>query len=391
MKEGLIAALEQIDWDQLRTHDGTAEVFPDWIMQLASQDEGWRVEGLEALWRACSPPCPATAYVVPFLRYLLAADDSVEGDRDEMLHMLAAFAVTPPSNPDEAAARAAVHAVLALCAQFLDSDEAAEREAAASVLARFPEDYPTIQPLLRDAIQSEPDEAARVKMIESYAGLVELVGANPDDALWIAEFTGLDQPPQCRLHAAIWAARWLCEGTPAQVIETLCAAILDPAHFAKYPSELLYGPIVENACEALCKLAPEHALHLMIHLLPLVHDLDDAHLLASRMLDLAFHGVTRRYKYASLPEDYPVDRPDNAHVVFRIHKSTPERQANRRRKGRYYPPAANAYNGEPLTELQHAVLAAIVEADPVWLLHSNLLELVGLPPSRSFARDLIGL
>lgn len=389
MKEGLIAALEQIDWDQLRTHDGTAEAFPDWIMQLTSQDEGWRVEGLEALWRACSPPCPATAYVVPFLLHLLEADESA--DKDEMLHMLAAFAVTPPANPDEEAARTAVHTGLALCAQFLDSDEATEREAAASVLARFPEEYPIMRTLLRDAITAELDEATRVKMLESYAGLVELVGANPDDALWIAEFAGADQPSTCRLHAALWAARWLCEATPAQVIETLGAAILDPAHFAKYPSELLYAPIVENACEALCKLAPEHALHLLIQLLPLVHDPDDAHILASRMLDLAFHGVTRRYKYASLPEDYPVDRPHNAHVVFRIHKSTPERQASRRRKGRYYPPAANAYNGEPLTGLQQAVLAAIVEADPVWLLHSNLLELVGLPPSRSFARDLIGL
>lgn len=385
----LLHALEQVDWGTIHTREGTAEEFPEWIMQLASHDEAWRVEGMEALWRVCSPPCAATAYVVPFLLHLLDSDE-VNG-KDELLHMLASFAVTPPANPDEHAARDAVYAGLNLCAQFLESEDAAEREGAVSLLARFPDEYATVQSLLRPAISHEPDTSTQVKMIESYAGLVENVGANPDDAHWISAFADSAYAPVCRFHASLWAARWLCDSMPDQVMETLIAAIRDPAHFAKFPSELLYGPIVENTCDALCKLSPERVIPQLIRLLPMVYDPDDAHILASRLLDMAFHGLVRRYKYASLPEDYPVDRPDNAQVQFRIHKSTPERQANRRKKGRFYPPAVVACDPARLTNLQRTALEAVLNADLVWLLHSNLLEIVGLPASRSFARDLIGL
>jgi hypothetical protein len=385
----LRAALEQVDWDALYTRDGSAEQFPDWIMQLASRDEAWRVEGIEALWRTCSPPCPATAQVVPFLLYLLESD-GVNG-KSELLHMLASFTITPPTNADEHAAREAVYHGLNLVSIFLESDDPDERDAAVSVLSRFPDEYPTVRELLRRTITDEPDPSAQIRMIDSYAAFIEKYGANPDDAGWIAQFATTEHPSPCRLHAAQWAIRWTCDVAPDHVVDTLMMAILYPEHYAKFRSELLYGPIVENACDALCRLSPERAIPLLIGLLPQVRDPDDAHILASRLLDLAFNGTSQRYKYASLPPDYPADRPDNIHVHFRVHKSTPERQASRRRKGRYYPPAAAARDPHTLTDVQRAALAAVVESDPVWLLHSNLLEIVGLPASRSFARDVIAL
>lgn len=387
----MIEALEKVNWDRLDARTGRADQFPDWIMQLASEDDAWRLEGQQALWRACSPPCPATAAVVPFLLDLLETD-GVRG-KDELLHMLGSFATPAPDgdghSQSEVAARAAVYAGLNTCARFLHSPDPAEREATINLICRFDDEYATVIDLARPCLAAETDAAALVKMIESYAALVNRVGWTPDEGDWLAGFTDPGCPSVVRLHAALLVADWLHADPPSTVVQTLCEAILNPASFAKYPSELLYSPIVENACEQLARLPLTCSLAAFEQVMHYVSDPDDAHSVALRLLDLAFFGVWERVRAGALPDDYPVERPDNQHVHFRMYRSTPEQQAKKRAKGRLYPIVLHPLTAEDLTDTQRRIVTSVLHSESIWSLHSNVFERYGLPMSRAGLRMFV--
>lgn len=385
-QSALLAALENVDWDQLATLHGSAEQVPDWILQLASEDPAWRVEGLQALWQACSPEAPVTLHVIPFLLALLR-DPSTE-DKDELLHLLASF--VPIGNPAAAAHEPLAAALTDACLPFLESDDPALREAAFALAARFPEHYTHIGPLLWSAAEQETNPDALTRMLESFTRFATAAASDdasilPEAAAWITGFVDSHFPPVVRFHAALYAARWLGPQMPPPVVEVLGEAAAKPSAFAKYRSDLLYGPIVEQACDNLYHLPPDEALPQFVRLLKATKDPEDAHTIAGYLLATAFPGLPKRPRYGALPPDYSADRPDNTSVKFRAWRATPEQIARKRSRGRLYTPAPARLVAAPFSAAQRVALEAIVSNKLIWMLHSNLLETVGLPAHRDEA------
>ncbi len=384
--ETLIGALDTIDWDALRTVRGTAAQFPEWILQLLSHDPAWRYEAMTHLWRECTPDTSVTPALVPFIREVLARDDTA--DKPELLHLLASFA--EPPRPFQRKTRephirpqvlTAVRAGADLYRAFLQDSDPALREGAALLLSLFDADY---LPDVRAALDAEADPHTQAKMLDAIIAQVErLAKADPgifaNAAAWLGGYAAPGYAPLVRLHAALKAPLWEPNPFSADVTQTLREAALHPDRYAKFPSALLYGPIVEQVCTALAALAPDHAIPALLACLTETTDPEDAHSFAIHALDLAFYGAVRRATWDALPEDYPVWRPDNSKLHFRLFRDTPEQQARKRARGRLYPRAECDTDPEALTPLQRTVLDAVYATELVWLLHSNLPEMYGLP------------
>jgi hypothetical protein len=386
----LLSALEAVDWDRLLTTQGTAEAVPDWLLQLASDDPAWRFEGLQALWVACGPDTPVTEQIIPFLLMLL--QDPATHHKDEILHLLASF--VPPGQPELPS-----HALLAAALPqsglpYLASDNPEVREAAFTLAARFPEFYPYLDDHLQQTVMRETDRDAQVRMLESYARFItEAVREQPvllqQAAQWMSKFTEVDHPPLVRFHAGLYAARWYGPAMPECVVRVLAEAVAKPAAFAKYRSDLLYGPIVEQACDGLYRLERATAQARFLQLLKTIKDPEDAHTVAGYLLSLAFPNVQRRARYTALPPGYPAERPDNSAVKFRAWRATPEEIARKRAKGRLYPVAPRRSPNTPLLPEQRQVVEAILGCQVLWMLHSNLLEMIGLPAYRADAEAFL--
>lgn len=384
--ETLIDALDTLEWDALRTVRGTAAQFPEWILQLLSHDPAWRYEAMTHFWRECTPETSVTPALVPFIREVLTRNETA--DKPELLHLLASF-VEPP-RPFQRKARdprsrlqtlAAVRAGADLYRAFLRDGDAAMREGAALLLTLLDRDF---LPDVRAALDAEPDPHTQAKMLDAIIAQVErLAKDNPDiltdAAAWLGSYAAPGYAPLVRLHAALKAPLWESNPASTDVIHTLHEAALHPEYYAKFPSALLYGPIVEQVCTALAALTPDHAIPALLACLTETTDPEDAHSFAIHALDLAFHGAVRRAMWDVLPEDYPIWRPDNSKLRFRLFRDTPEQQARKRAKGRLYPRAEFATEPEALTPLQRTVLDAVYATELVWLLHSNLPEMYGLP------------
>jgi hypothetical protein len=95
----------------------------------------------------------------------------------------------------------------------------------------------------------------------------------------------------------------------------------------------------------------------------------------------AFLGHTR------LAEDDPAERPDNSGAPFR--ENTFNTGQNPHQFGRRYVTSATPVDLGGLSTEERKLLRLVLDTELVWMLHSNLLAVYGLPVERAKARALL--
>ena len=105
----------------------------------------------------------------------------------------------------------------------------------------------------------------------------------------------------------------------------------------------------------------------------------DAHTVLRELLDNVFFGKVQNLSMTSLPDDYTAERPEVDETKFREHLS----------RNWLYLTKPTQLSADELLPFQREVLESVIDLEIPWMIHSNLLEKYGLPPTRKALRDLL--
>lgn len=177
------------------------------------------------------------------------------------------------------------------------------------------------------------------------------------------------------------AARLLAHAQPGMLSQSMRSVLLIgltapekcviPGGFA--------STIFEEALKVLDEMLINHRIQLLLAALPDIKVAEDAHDAARALLDYAFFGAIHPTQMDHLPESYPAERTPIAEGAFR---STHVSQ-------RLYPVHPTRLDADALLPHQREIVEAVIKLDLPWMVHSNLLEKYGLPPTRQAVRELL--
>jgi hypothetical protein len=414
----MLEGLDRIDWENISHSHGKAGDFPGWIRDLASDDRETRQQALEELWEFSNHQgsiYEVTPYVIPFLIELLQAE-TVQ-DKVEILAMM--VSITTPCRRDvaqswyggnERQTLLNVKEGIPVYVDLLNHPTPLARQLAFELIVAIKGELwdQAVQEPLQAAVAREADPQVKAEMVTSL-GQFLLNCYIPKFDLDVDQYSGpvaflktLLEPPEhekVRFRAALALIDFLRDTVEMSdvMVGILKDVLLDPTRYARYDSPVTASLALRDALDGLRFLHLDQRTAVLEEVLPQVQQPQDAHEIARALLDLAFYGFirphlivrTHDYKgpvvyYNRLPDDYPVDRPDNSQVAFRVHSwQTPEEA---RASGRLYDVPGVKRNVRTLTPEQRRVLALVVGCDVAWMRHSNLLEMYGLPVRRDEVR-----
>ncbi|HEU4325381.1 MAG TPA: hypothetical protein VFS21_19715 [Roseiflexaceae bacterium] len=384
----LLCDLEAVGWGRLRHAYGPADDVPALLCGLLIREAEPREDVFATLFSTIwhqGTVYDSSARAVPFLLRLLA--DPRTPDRIGVLHLLSALAaagaIPPTAMPEESrpdadalATNAAVaNGVNLLLALAGDNQQSAEVcRLALYTLSLLPAAAPTSVPRLL-AWLDDPDQSDLQPDIAR--ALHALLDNGPDAR---AVFTRLlqcgDDPVTAFVAAAALLVRAGSDAPDAAVrallgglhgVQTIFPAAPpgDPVGYwfwdSPWPED-----VATFALEHLCAPGGDFSRRALLRMLPLVRQPEQAEGVALRLLDLAFgDGQSRRWH------------------------ATHTRRNGRRTITYRLPDGLPARDPRTLTPPQREVLHALLGHDPLWQHDSNLLELYGLPSSRSVLGEII--
>lgn len=420
----MLEKLDSIDWANIRHSHGTAEQFPQWIRELISDDPEIRQSAFELVQEYShhqDTNYQVTPYVVPFIVELAQKEDLQ--NRHQMIDLIGDYAYStrwiiddeermqyyrqlPPSSiyrvhfEDEFAQDTQVYqeAVkgLPVLIQAVTGEVAVVRLSAFKALLKYRvKQFPEILSALRAALSSETDPQNQLVMVSLSSRLLDT-----DDYLTVEQkrpfieplekFTSPEYSLETRYAAALRLAMILQKATSPEIIHLLEAGAIDSNSKRYYER---YDPV----CRALADVEYEQAVAVLTRFLLSPPSVDDAHRIAITLLDLVLYRKhreivhTREAKqfpnaivWSPLPHNYLTETEDNSHVQFMFPWLD-----NKYSRGRLYQKAEITLDVNSLTEEQRHALQTVVETDSVWMLHSNLMEVYGLPAERSKVRALL--
>jgi hypothetical protein len=239
---------------------------------------------------------------------------------------------------------------------------------------------------LRQAIAHEPDPATKTRMIYAIGDMVLNVYSLapnwvppwkevlPDLLHQLSEIES--EPLTVRLAACIVMARARPGLLTPPMKPIFVEALINPAkyHIANYS----YGN-AEQILKTIENLALHDRITILLAALPQMEIVEDAHSALRNLLDYAFFGEIRLIWAGSLKDDQPAERPAIDESKFR-----------RQRPGTWsYPAKPTPINPADLLPFQRHILETALELEIPWMVHSNLLEKYGLPPTRAEVRVLL--
>jgi len=155
-------------------------------------------------------------------------------------------------------------------------------------------------------------------------------------------------------------------------------ALTQPDQFA--PSNRGYG-VVAEALKSIEGLLLNHRIEILITALPQISVAQDAHDALRALLDYVFFGQIRFLWMSSLPDTHLAERPEVDETKFRDGLS----------RSWLYPVNPTKLTPAELLPFQRSILEMVLGLDLPWMVHSNLLEKYGLPPSRALTRTFLGM
>lgn len=420
----MLEKLDSIDWANIHHSHGTAEQFPEWIRELTSDDPEIRQSAFELV-REYShhqdTNYQVTPYVVPFI-VELAQNEGLQ-NRHQMIDLIGDYAYStwwildnqeriqyyqqlPPSNRNRELFEEAftqdtqvyqeVVKGIPVVVQALTSEVATVRLSAYEALLNYRvNEFTEILPAILAAISNEVDPHNQLIMVShSYRFLDTDKFLTPEQKRSFVEplqkFTSPEYPLKTRYSAALRLAMILLKATPPEIIHLLEVGAIDSNSERFYRR---YDPV----CRALAGVDYEQAVAVLTRFLLSPPSVDDAHRIAITLLDLVFYRMYREIVSAKetrtspdvivwnpLPHGYLKETEDNSHVQFLLPWLD-----NKYSRGRLYQKAETPLDLNSLTDEQRHALQTVVETDAVWLLHSNLMEIYGLPAERSKVRALL--
>ena len=418
----LLNGLDKIDWPNIRHSHGRATEFPTWIRQLLSDESEVRENAQENLFEYSNHQgsiYEVTPYLVPFLIELVAAEDTP--DKAELLYHLASVGKScrwsvarSVYGGDEHETYDRVKAGLDTYLSLLEDGDPRVR-LAAFYAAAFVRQFGPIWDVLNAftaAIERESDSGVKAEMISLLPDYAK--GHVPQR-----------MPESIRKRCEALAAFLLAQAQPGEANRVRLNAALaylelfgewtrDAAHFPALFEDTLRYPdaycpsgafltsvssVIEQTIKGLAYLPRVTQLALLAEGVKAARYPDDAHLIGRALLDTIFYGSARadytidraasgpRLAFRHLMEGDRAERPDNNEVAFRERSWQSQEEA--RQAGRYYYTDVPGPDLTALSALEQSLLRLVLDTDMVWMLHSNLLALYGLPPERAAARKLL--
>lgn len=433
----MLEKLDSINWANIHHSHGTAEQFPQWIRDLTSTNQEIRELALREIVGYShhqGSNYDVTPYVVPFIIELI--QDDMVPDRHNLLDLLKWYVGGSSWILDETKIQLhkqslrwltetriqeyfaltkdvynqMIKALPSIIHALRTGDPQIRLSAFRALLAYHLDQYTTTLPELVNALTVETDAKNQWYMTLDLADLLDLspypnVEQKRGFVPPLQKLVGPDFPKRVRYQAAIRLTMALENETPPDIVNMLVNGIGDKkAHSTGFS----WTFEIENACRALTKIPHERAVSALMTILPRAIYPDDAQRIAITLLDLVFYEKFREIYpigieldrvdpilyYDDRPSNYLKEMEDNSHVEFHIFwpSSIQERERTQERERkitRIYQKTETPLNIATLTDEQRQALKAVVETDFVWMLHSNLMEIYGLPAERSKVRALL--
>jgi hypothetical protein len=417
----LLDGLNKIDWPNISHSHGRATEFPTWIRQLLSDVPEIREHAQEQLFEFSHHQgsiYEVTPYLVPFLIELVVAEDTP--DKAALLYHLASVGESCRWSVSRSIyggdehetydrVRAGLDTYLSLLADGDPDVRLAAFHAAASIRMFVPI-WDVLDGFVA-AIEQEADSGVKAEMIALLPGYArERVPQRVPEsirqrcealaALLLAQ-TRPGEDRRVRLNAALAYLELFGEWTrEAAHFPALFENVLrDPDAYSPGANFISTTLIIEKIIGGVAYLPRVERLALLAEGVKAARYPDDAHLIGRALLDTIFYGSARagyasdraaskpRLERRLLKDGDPAERPDNSEVTFR--EWSRRSQEESRQIGWYYYSELPEPDLAVLSGLERSLLRVVLDTDMVWMLHSNLLTLYGLPPARTAARRLL--
>lgn len=261
------------------------------------------------------------------------------------------------------------------------------RHLAFELITMFRESYTQRLESLRLAIINEPVSDTKTRMINALEKLIAAlwIGANidPPTRKIVDVLHQLSDAPREASSVRLAAVLLLAKVQPGMLTLAMRTVLIDamthPDRYALRWCPSFY--VFSQALDALEKMLINHRIEILMKALPEIDFAEDAHDAMRALLDYIFFGAIRQTGGSSLPDTAPAERVTIDEKKFR--------SEYRPLTGRLYPANPTRLAAGDLLPTQREVLRAVMVVDLPWMVHSNLLEKYGLPPTRAAVRAML--
>jgi hypothetical protein len=408
----LLAGLSTVNWKELSHAHGEASDIPALLRGAVSQNEydrGFSFALLhETIWHQ-GTIYEATRYAVPFLINLL--DNPETPEKMSIVLLLWAISKGHPcvsennkwlkeyyaqqgidfqtavqeSIKDVRLAREAVERGLDNYISLLEDDDYKLRWYVIPLLLAFPEASTRTLSVIHSRIIAETNDVIRAKMIETTAEFMEKHSLGEEKFAFLKLFESLESAENESFLIRYVAGKAIITLAPERATKSMIQKLLETIALPHRANLLLEnnpntiskkiedGFTVDKIARALSCLEKPDNVFLLIKSLSLVNTPEYAHSVAVSLLNLALLDKVYQLKYTGR-----VALEDNGISFGEI-------LAENRVPKRTYPVLIENLETRDLTAVQEAVIKIILHDEQVWRIPSNLLEMYGLPLSRTEA------
>ncbi len=257
------------------------------------------------------------------------------------------------------------------------------RGLAFEIIVMFRERFFETRDALAQAVRDESDTANKTRMLYALEkqvtrDVLELeIHQWPDPLvdLFVELSDDSEQPPSVRLAAA----HLLTKSQPGLLTPAMRAIFIDAlVQPERYNASYPYAG-VEPTLKALDRLLLNLRIEILLTALPQINIAPYAHDVLRALLDDVFYGSRPRASMTTLPEGRLAERPpvDEAKMIANLSRDW------------LYPVSPTKLTAAQILPFQREVLEKVMALDVPWMIHSNILELYGLPATRAAVRDLL--
>lgn len=274
---------------------------------------------------------------------------------------------------------------------FLDHDDSRVRLLAFYLTVTFRERYyERINPIV-ETIQNEPDVEAKAQMVYAIEALVKPVSKGDPINQWTQPFVDLltnlaensTEVPTVRF-AAVKQLTCAQPGLRTASIQSILEdALIQPDVYGgtvRIPSS-----IISYALDSIDTFQLNYRINILKNVLPQMQIVEDAHNVLRTLLDYTFFGRQENTGSSSLLESHEAERPEIDKSKFRHYYET----ENYHFSGWLYPSTATKLTVADISTTQRDILQAVMDIDLPWMVHSNILQKYGLPPTRAQVREML--
>ena len=266
--------------------------------------------------------------------------------------------------------------------RLLTHEDPRVRYLAFDLLTKFRQHFYEHSESLRLSIQNESDSNTKEKMVNAIENLIVpgWIGSEIDQ--WTRSLLDLlrdlsdnaTEAPAVRLAAANLLARAQAGLQTLAMHIIFVDALIQPEKYRQDHSSPY--SVLEAVLKSIENLLLNHRIDVLMAALPQIMVAQYAHDVLRALLDHAFFGAIRPTQMSGLPDTQPAERPDIDETKMDITLS----------RNWLYPANPTRLNPAELLPTQRTVLKFALGLDVPWMVHSNLLEKYGLPPTRASVR-----